>query len=67
MAVATFLGVFPVVTIVSLTLGRAIRSWNFVLSNAVSNACVVAILTWLVMPVITRLLQGWLNPEPARK
>ena len=67
MAVATFLGVFPVVTIVGLTLGRAIRSWNFVLSNAVSNACVVAILTWLVMPVITRLLRGWLNPQPARK
>ncbi len=35
MAVATFIGVFPVATILNLTLGRAIRPWNFLVSNAV--------------------------------
>src|SRR5882672_4714218 len=58
MAMATFLGVFPVATILNLTLGPALRSWNFLLSNAVFNACVVALLTWIVMPVITRALRG---------
>ena len=60
MAVATFLGVFPVAMILNLTLGAAIRPWNFILGNAVFNACVVALLTWVVMPLITRALHGWL-------
>src|ERR1043165_3028434 len=46
MAVATYLGVFPVATILSLTLGPAIHSWHFLLSNALFNACVVVLLTW---------------------
>jgi hypothetical protein len=36
MAVATFLGVFPVAMVLNLTLGPVIRSWPFVLGNAVS-------------------------------
>ena len=63
MAIATFLGVFPVATVLSLTLGPAIRPWNFILSNAVFNSCVVALLTWIVMPVITRALHGWLHAK----
>lgn len=62
MAAATFLGVFPLAMTLNLTLGPVIRSWNFVLSNALFNACVVAGLTWVVMPLITRLLRNWLNP-----
>src|SRR5881628_2522223 len=34
MAVATFLGVFPVAMILNLTLGAAIRPWKFILGNA---------------------------------
>ena len=60
MAAATFLGVFPLAMILNLTLGPVIRSWNFVLSNAVFNACVVAGLTWAVMPLLNR----WLQPQP---
>ena len=67
MAVATFLGVFPVATILNLTLGPKIRPWHFLLSNAVFNACVVASLTWVVMPLVTRLLRSWLNPQPQKK
>jgi antibiotic biosynthesis monooxygenase (ABM) superfamily enzyme len=63
MAVATFLGVFPAVMILKLTLGPAIQSWNFVLNNVVFNACVVALLTWVVMPLITRALHSWLHFE----
>jgi antibiotic biosynthesis monooxygenase (ABM) superfamily enzyme len=62
MAIATYLGVVPVIMTLALTLGPLIRSWNFVLNNLVFNACVVALLTWVVMPVITRLLGGWLYP-----
>ena len=67
MAVVTFLGVFPLAMILNLTISPMIRSLNFVLSNAVFNACVVAGLTWLVMPVLTWLFRGWLNPQPQKK
>jgi len=63
MAVATYLGVVPVVMFLALTLGPLIRSWNFVLNNIVFNACVVGLLTWLVMPSITRALSRWLQPK----
>jgi antibiotic biosynthesis monooxygenase (ABM) superfamily enzyme len=63
MAVATFLGVFPVAMILNLTLGPAMSSWGFVPRNAVFNACVVASLTWVVMPLVTRGLHGWLHEK----
>jgi len=63
MAVATYLGVLPVVMILGLTLGPAISSWNFLLNNIVFNLCVVALLTWIVMPLITRALHSWLQPK----
>ena len=61
MAIATYLGLVPVIMTLALTLGPLIRSWNFVMYNLVFNACVVALLTWVVMPLITRALQGWLH------
>lgn len=60
MAVATYLGVLPVVMGLALTLRPFIRSWNFVFNNIVFNAFVVGLLTWVVMPSITRALHGWL-------
>ena len=62
MAIATYFGVLPVVMVLSLTIGPLIGSWGFFLSNVVFNACVVACLTWLVMPLITRALHDWLQP-----
>jgi uncharacterized protein len=63
MAIATFLGVVPVAMVLNLTLGSTPPSWNFFASNAVFNVCVVALLTWMVMPLITRVLHGWLHPK----
>ena len=66
MAIATYLGVLPVVMALAVTLGPFIRSWNFVLNNVVFNACVVSLLTWVVMPLITRALHGWLQANPPK-
>jgi antibiotic biosynthesis monooxygenase (ABM) superfamily enzyme len=63
MAITTYLGVVPVIMFLALTLGRLLQNWNFVLNNIVFNAFVVALLTWVVMPLITRALQGWLHSE----
>ena len=67
MAVATFLGVFPLAMILNLTLGPAIREWPFVARNAVFNAAVVILLAWGVMPGVTRMLGGWLRAGPQAK
>src|SRR5215475_5052536 len=61
MAIATYLGVVPVVMGLALTLGPLIRHWSFVLNNLVFNALVVVLLTWVVMPLVTRALRGWLE------
>ena len=63
MALATFLGVFPLATILNLVLGPLFQSWPFVLGSAAFNLCMVVLLTWAVMPLITRLLHGWLRPQ----
>jgi len=67
MAVATFLGVFPLAMILQLTIGPVIRDWPFIPRNAVFNAFVVALLAWVVMPMVTRLLRRWLQPESHTK
>jgi antibiotic biosynthesis monooxygenase (ABM) superfamily enzyme len=67
MAIATFIGVYPLVMFLNLTLGPAIAEWPFLLRHAVFNALVVALLAWIVMPVVARLLQGWLQPEVTTK
>jgi len=66
MAIATYLGVVPVIMGLSLTLGPLVRSWNFVLNNLVFNACVVLLLTWVVMPLITRVLNPWLHSKQTK-
>jgi len=66
MGIATYLGVVPTIMTLAKTLGPLIRTWNFVLYNLVFNACVVVLLTWVVMPLITRALQGWLHIEEGK-
>jgi antibiotic biosynthesis monooxygenase (ABM) superfamily enzyme len=61
MALATFAGVFPTAAFLNLTLGRTIQSWPFLLGSIVFNACMVALLTWVVMPLVTRALHNWLH------
>lgn len=63
MAVATFVGVLPTAMILSLTIGPTIKDWPFIPRSALFNACVVACLTWLVMPIVTRVLAPWLHPK----
>ena len=61
MFIATFLGVLPVVTVLNVTLGPVILPWNFLLRTAVFNGCMIALLTWAIMPIMTRVLHNWLR------
>jgi antibiotic biosynthesis monooxygenase (ABM) superfamily enzyme len=61
--VATFLGVLPVSTFVGLAVAPYLRDLPLLVRNAIASAIIVGLLTWIVMPIITRLLHAWLFPE----
>jgi len=63
MAIVTWMGVWPTVFFVSSLGGRWLLSgWPFWLAVGIEALFVVAILTWGVMPMLTRVLKSWLIP-----
>jgi antibiotic biosynthesis monooxygenase (ABM) superfamily enzyme len=67
MAVATLLGVYPTSLLLSLTVGEVAHAWPLPVRSLVIASCMVALLTWVVMPLVTRLIHGWLNPPSSKK
>jgi len=66
MAAATLLGVFPTSLLLGETVGRGMVDWPLLLRSAVFAALMVALLTWVVMPLLTRALHNWFYPEHKR-
>lgn len=64
-AVATLIGVWPVVALLGLYLTPFLASWPYMLSSVVLAAATVTLLTWFVMPTVSRVLRPWLYPAPA--
>jgi uncharacterized protein len=63
MAMATLLGVYPVSLLIGLVLSPTLTRLHWALNLFVVSAIIVGLLTWVVMPFITWLLRGWLNPQ----
>jgi antibiotic biosynthesis monooxygenase (ABM) superfamily enzyme len=61
MAVATVIGVYPTSLVLSLTIGNVMQGWPLAVSSLVMAVSMVAVLTWIAMPLVTRLLRGWIN------
>ena len=64
MAVITFVGVYALSISLTLLIGPLIGRWPLLLRSAVSTVLVVAGLTWVIMPWLTRIARGWLSPQP---
>lgn len=61
MAFVTWLGIFPLVLVLSALVGPLLSPIHPMLSVMVVTALVA--MTWLVMPRLVRLLAGWLYPR----
>jgi hypothetical protein len=60
LAFLTWLGAYPVITLILVVLGPAMTGWPLALRTFVVSVLMVAALTWLVMPGLTRLAGRWL-------
>jgi hypothetical protein len=61
-AMTVLLALYPTVMVLTLLLSPRLTSVPFPLQMFISNAVGTVLLTWLVMPLVTRALSFWLTP-----
>lgn len=65
LALLTWAGAYAVITLILQLLGPTMADWPLGVRTLVISALMVAALTWLVIPTMTRLFRGWLSPAPS--
>lgn len=60
MALVTFLGVLPLTAALPPLFAWLLPTWHPQLANVLVTALIVALLTWPVMPLLTRVFTPWL-------
>jgi hypothetical protein len=60
LALLTWAGAFAVVLLVLTIAGPAMAGWPLALRALVLSGLMVAAMTWVIVPVTTRLFGGWL-------
>lgn len=65
MAVVTFVGVYPLTSTLPPLMEWLLPAWHPLLVNVVVTGLIVAGLTWVIMPLLTRVLRHWLFGAPA--
>ncbi len=63
MAAITFLGVYPLTSLFPALFRKLLPGWHPLALNVVVTGLVVACLTWLVMPLLTKAFRRWLFPN----
>ncbi|MBO9998463.1 MAG: hypothetical protein J7641_05555 [Cyanobacteria bacterium SID2] len=66
MAVVTWIAIFPLVNLINVLLGPALAPLAPVGRSFVSTAILVPLMTYVVMPRMTRLFAKWLYPRRRR-
>lgn len=62
-AVVTWLGIFPTVYLLFLLLGDLLAPWTLLARIFLLTILVVAIMTWVIAPQLTKRLSSWLYPS----
>lgn len=60
-AVTIWLGFFPLSLLAAVTLGHLLADVNVVLRTLATTLCLTPIMTYLVLPQVTKALQPWLK------
>jgi hypothetical protein len=63
LALLTWASAYAVITAILAALGPTLASWPLALRTLVLSGLMVVALTWLIMPVMTRLFRPWLAPS----
>jgi antibiotic biosynthesis monooxygenase (ABM) superfamily enzyme len=66
MAVLTWVGLYPLVVLIGEGTRPLVAELPFALSAVPQTMASVALMAWLVMPMLTRVASGWLYPPPTR-
>lgn len=66
LAVLSWAGAYAVITLILAVLGPAMAPWPLPLRTLLLSVLMVAAMTWLVIPSLTRLFRGWLTPPSPR-
>jgi len=61
MALVTFAGVYPLTSALPPLFMRLLPGWPPLLANVVVTGLIVFLLSWAVMPLLTRVLHRWLH------
>jgi uncharacterized protein len=67
MAIVTWVTIFPLITLVVVASAPLIGDLPLVARLAVTTLVTVSLMTWVVMPRVTRLLGRWLYPDLGRR
>jgi antibiotic biosynthesis monooxygenase (ABM) superfamily enzyme len=62
MALVTWLGVNVAILGLTWLLGPLVGTWPLIPQALFVNALVVGLLTWVIMPLFTRLFRPWFYP-----
>lgn len=66
-ALSVLVGLYPTVVLLTLGISEIWEDGALWETLLVGNILSVAILTWVVMPIVTRALRFWLAPDPRRE
>ena len=67
MALLTWITIFPLITAIVAITGPLLKELPLASRLAITTALTVPLMTWIVMPRVTRLLRVWLYPDHARR
>ena len=60
LALLTWVGAYPLITLILMVLGPVMATWPLALRTLVLSVTIVVALTGLIMPRLTRLFRPWL-------
>jgi antibiotic biosynthesis monooxygenase (ABM) superfamily enzyme len=63
LALLTWVGAYSLITLLLAMLGALMATWPLAVRTLALSATMVAALTWVVMPGLTRLFRPWLAPR----